>query len=420
VADPKAKVIITAQDQTGPAIRSAERNMKSLLKQGELVGKFFRGGAIVGAIVAFERLAEKAQEAAEAIGDKGTALALKQLNGEIDNLKRKGINLVGQVLGSLYVNFAGTEVQQLTQDIANLRGELDRLNQSNGGSAAGLPGYEAKLEQLRAIEARLANAIALEKSFTSRRGFAVSRGSDWRNGVRTRYSSAFDEDKPKTDKPEKVKEDIVSWQQTMQYALNDLDQQTREDTASFFENLKKDTAGLAGAAKEVQQEFSAITVFAEQAGRNMQTAFADFFFDPFQDGLKGMVAGFADAVRRMAAELFAQQVLTSFFTWGSKLGGGIGKFAGSLLSGITGKATGGPVSGGTPYLVGEAGPELFVPGSSGSIVPNHAMGGASITYNIDARGADAERIMSVMPGLLKQTEDRTIARIRDMNGRGRL
>lgn len=38
--------------------------------------------------------------------------------------------------------------------------------------------------------------------------------------------------------------------------------------------------------------------------------------------------------------------------------------------GIGGRASGGPVSGGTPYIVGEQGPELFVPGKSGSIIPN--------------------------------------------------
>lgn len=42
---------------------------------------------------------------------------------------------------------------------------------------------------------------------------------------------------------------------------------------------------------------------------------------------------------------------------------------------IGGKAAGGPVSGGTTYLVGEKGPELFTPGTSGSITPNDALGG---------------------------------------------
>ena len=54
------------------------------------------------------------------------------------------------------------------------------------------------------------------------------------------------------------------------------------------------------------------------------------------------------------------------------------------------KASGGPVSGGFPYIVGEKGPELFVPGSRGNIVPNHEMGGASVVVNVDASGSSVE------------------------------
>ena len=54
------------------------------------------------------------------------------------------------------------------------------------------------------------------------------------------------------------------------------------------------------------------------------------------------------------------------------------------------KAAGGPVTGGTPYIVGERGPELFVPGSSGNIVPNHEMGGANVVVNVDASGSSVE------------------------------
>jgi hypothetical protein len=47
-----------------------------------------------------------------------------------------------------------------------------------------------------------------------------------------------------------------------------------------------------------------------------------------------------------------------------------------LISGLTlpGRANGGPVSGGNAYLVGERGPELFVPSVSGGIVPNNSVG----------------------------------------------
>mgnify|MGYP007071599346 CR=1 FL=1 len=49
------------------------------------------------------------------------------------------------------------------------------------------------------------------------------------------------------------------------------------------------------------------------------------------------------------------------------------------------RANGGPVSGGKTYLVGEEGPELFVSGMSGSIIPNNALGASTyITVNVNA------------------------------------
>lgn len=52
--------------------------------------------------------------------------------------------------------------------------------------------------------------------------------------------------------------------------------------------------------------------------------------------------------------------------------------------GVPKRAMGGPVTGNTPYLVGERGPELFVPTGSGRIVPNHALSDQSgpMTVNI--------------------------------------
>jgi hypothetical protein len=63
---------------------------------------------------------------------------------------------------------------------------------------------------------------------------------------------------------------------------------------------------------------------------------------------------------------------------------------GGFFSNVFGRASGGPVTGGSPYIVGEKGPELFVPGSSGNIVPNHAMGGANVVVNVDASGSSVE------------------------------
>ncbi len=63
---------------------------------------------------------------------------------------------------------------------------------------------------------------------------------------------------------------------------------------------------------------------------------------------------------------------------------------GGFFSNVFGRAAGGPVSGGSPYIVGEKGPELFVPNSSGNIVPNHEMGGANVVVNVDASGSSVE------------------------------
>lgn len=57
---------------------------------------------------------------------------------------------------------------------------------------------------------------------------------------------------------------------------------------------------------------------------------------------------------------------------------------GSVFGG--GKATGGFVRGGTSYLVGEQGPELFTPSQSGNIVPNGSLGGRGTTINISVSG----------------------------------
>jgi len=74
-------------------------------------------------------------------------------------------------------------------------------------------------------------------------------------------------------------------------------------------------------------------------------------------------------------------------------GGTVGKF-GTLGPnyGIPQRAKGGPVSSGQTYMVGERGPELFVPGRSGTIVANDKMGGGgvSVVVNVDASGSKVE------------------------------
>lgn len=77
------------------------------------------------------------------------------------------------------------------------------------------------------------------------------------------------------------------------------------------------------------------------------------------------------------------------------LGGDSGSLGGGLLGsllGLPGRATGGPVSPGRAYVVGERGPELFMPGGFGRIEPGgRASGGRDvrIAITINASGQSA-------------------------------
>jgi len=72
------------------------------------------------------------------------------------------------------------------------------------------------------------------------------------------------------------------------------------------------------------------------------------------------------------------------------------KFISGPIMAMFGLATGGPATAGQPYIVGEKGPELFIPKNSGTVIPNDATealaggggmgmgGGGQVTYNINA------------------------------------
>lgn len=84
----------------------------------------------------------------------------------------------------------------------------------------------------------------------------------------------------------------------------------------------------------------------------------------FSDAVQGNLKSFKDYFKSFANSIL--QYLSSM-----------------LVNKIMGKAEGGPVAGGTTYLVGEQGPELFVPNTSGTIVPNNQLGGGLTIKSIN-------------------------------------
>ena len=114
--------------------------------------------------------------------------------------------------------------------------------------------------------------------------------------------------------------------------------------------------------------------------------------DSLSDAFKNLANQIARTIiqRQVSDPLadFATQAVGSIFS-----GGGVGGTNGSTHPRVTGdipmNANGGNVYGDTPSIVGERGPELFVPGQDGRIMPNSQMGGSGdVTVNIINQGGE--------------------------------
>ena len=109
-------------------------------------------------------------------------------------------------------------------------------------------------------------------------------------------------------------------------------------------------SGLDTLQAKGQETTSLLGEYGAQAARNMQSAFADFLFDPFADGLDGMLKGFLKTLQRMAAEAAASQIFQLVGSAASSYtgqGAGWVNAIGSILS--NGKSEGGYTGPGGKY-----------------------------------------------------------------------
>jgi len=127
-----------------------------------------------------------------------------------------------------------------------------------------------------------------------------------------------------------------------------------------------------------------------------------------EDALVGLAKtgkfAWKDMLATMAEDLLRSQIRQLFASMmgGKSSGGSVILGALSSLGGILGfRANGGPISAGNPYVVGERGPELVIPSSSGTVIPNSALGGGNVTYNINAVDAlSFKQMIAKDPGFI--------------------
>ena len=114
-----------------------------------------------------------------------------------------------------------------------------------------------------------------------------------------------------------------------------------------------------------------------------------------KNGIAGLIKGtstLGDLLNNVADRFLDVALNQALF--GDILGAG-GRKGGGILGFLTGGAlaNGGRAAGGKSFIVGEKGPELFVPKSSGTVVPNNKLGGGgntSVVVNVDASGTDVQ------------------------------
>ena len=149
-------------------------------------------------------------------------------------------------------------------------------------------------------------------------------------------------------------------------------------------------------------------------------ALVDWVIDVAPDVLRELGILIADAASALADGALqlgidlVNAIVDGIRSVGGRIGGALADLlpGGGLLSGLTGFipgfAAGGPVSAGSPYIVGETGPELFVPTGSGTIMSNNRLAGlaggggtVNVTVNMPA-GSNGDDVVRALQDYVRR------------------
>ena len=167
---------------------------------------------------------------------------------------------------------------------------------------------------------------------------------------------------------------------------------------------------VAGKIKENEEKlaplltlFKAVAVFVRDVLAPVVGKILGGAFELLGTAIGGVIDFFATLVDLVVKAFNAIKAIVNFIK-----NNPVTKFIGGAFDTVFGggRATGGPVSSGTSYVVGERGPELFVPNTAGTIVPNGG-GGRGNTINVTVNGAiDAEGTARTIVDVLNRSFSR--------------
>ena len=129
-------------------------------------------------------------------------------------------------------------------------------------------------------------------------------------------------------------------------------------TASILATRDKETKAIADAADNAKKEGEQLKQLYENIGSTIQAGIVDTITSAI-DGSKSLKESLSGILKQVGGILLNAGI------------GSLGAAAG--IPGFGPRANGGPVAAGSPYMVGERGPELFVPGQDGGVMRNEDM-----------------------------------------------
>lgn len=182
-----------------------------------------------------------------------------------------------------------------------------------------------------------------------------------------------------------------------------------------------------GTIKEVEADITAMMMLTDEMNSALASfsagvsqSFAETIMDgkDFKASMESMFADLVKTILAKAIELFVvNQIMNSIF-------GGVPGFSPLPSGQLFGAAGGGTVQPNTPTLVGERGPELFVPSGAGKIMNNmntqNALGGGGVTVNqtINVETGVSQTVRAEMLSLLPVIKQDTINAVADTKRRG--
>ena len=192
---------------------------------------------------------------------------------------------------------------------------------------------------------------------------------------------------------------------------------------AFRKATEKQTEYLTGIEKQSRENEN----LARDLGLSFQSAFEDAILRG--EKLRGVLAGIAQDIARIILRQTVTTPLAGLVMGGLSSAFG-GLFGGSSLGDIRGpggsasipfggpRALGGPVEAGSAYLVGEQGPELFMPGQSGRIIPNGQTGSTVVNQTIQISVGVAQTVRAEIAALMPAIKRQTVDAVADARMRG--